>query len=546
MERSKKHIIPKDRYRRKRRTFSGDEPERRDGPDQGSSQQDNMTEEREPVSQAPQDEDIETQAAPSDAEEMPATARRRENELPPETEREYAPGEEGYRDRSAPASMGGTAGMTTGPDDADRPSDEERHINDGNGGNDGNRRRGCLGGFLLPFIAGLLGALAMLLLFNFLNDDGSGGNGTEDGADTEEAADRSVSEENEQEMEDIKGQLKEESGNSEKVVSDTTAAIQKAKQSVVSIINLQRMGEVVPGLQETPESEPEEAGTGSGVIYKLTDDHAYIVTNNHVVEGATELQVNLENGDQLSGEIVGTDLWTDLAVVRVERGNIDDAIDFGNSDQLLVGETAIAIGSPLGQAFSGSVSRGIISGLDRSVPVDIDTDGNYDWEANVLQTDAAINPGNSGGALVDQNGDLIGINSMKISMPTVEGIGFAIPANEVEQIVTQLEENGEVQRPYLGVLLQDLYTVPAEVLVNEMNLPDDVNSGVIISHVEEGTPADAAGLEALDVVVSLDGNEVENMMELRKYLYYEKEQGEEMQIEYYRDGQLQQTTATLE
>mgnify|MGYP001431416035 CR=1 FL=1 len=296
----------------------------------------------------------------------------------------------------------------------------------------------------------------------------------------------------------------------------------------------------MPGLQEGPESEPEEAGTGSGVIYKLTDEHAYIVTNNHVVEGATELQVNLENGDQLSGEIIGTDLWTDLAVVRVERGNIDDAIDFGNSDQLLVGETAIAIGSPLGQAFSGSVSRGIISGLDRSVP------GNYDWEANVLQTDAAINPGNSGGALVDQNGDLIGINSMKISMPTVEGIGFAIPVNEVEQIVTQLEENGEVQRPYLGVLLQDLYTVPAEVLVNEMNLPDDVNSGVIISNVEEGTPADAAGLEALDVVVSLDGNEVENMMELRKYLYYEKEQGEEMQIEYYRDGQLQQTTATLE
>ncbi|WP_271400356.1 S1C family serine protease [Salinicoccus roseus] len=546
MERSKKHIIPKDRYRRKRRTFSGDEPERRDGPDQGPSQQDNMTEEREPVSQAPQDDEIETQAASSDAEEMPATARRRENEQPPETEREYAPGEEGYRDRSAPASMGGTAGMTAGSDDADRPSDDERHINDGNGGNDGNRRRGCLGGFLLPFIAGLLGALAMLLLFNFLNDDGSGGNGAEDGADTEEAADRSVSEENEQEMEDIKGQLREESGNSEKVVSDTTAAIQKAKQSVVSIINLQRMGEVVPGLQETPESEPEEAGTGSGVIYKLTDEHAYIVTNNHVVEGATELQVNLENGDQLSGEIVGTDLWTDLAVVRVERGNIDDAIDFGNSDQLLVGETAIAIGSPLGQAFSGSVSRGIISGLDRSVPVDIDTDGNYDWEANVLQTDAAINPGNSGGALVDQNGDLIGINSMKISMPTVEGIGFAIPVNEVEQIVTQLEENGEVQRPYLGVLLQDLYTVPAEVLVNEMNLPDDVNSGVIISHVEEGTPADAAGLEALDVVVSLDGNEVQNMMELRKYLYYEKEQGEEMQIEYYRDGQLQQTTATLE
>lgn len=466
---------------------------------------------------------------------MPAAARRRENESSQETEREYAPGEEGYRDKSAPASMGGTVGMTPGAEDADR-----RGVDNGGNGNDGNRRRGCLGGFLLPFIAGLLGALAMLLLFNFMNDDGGSGNSGED------AADESVSEENQQEIADVKDQLQEESGNADKQISDTTAAVQKAKQSVVSIINLQRVGEIVPGIQENPESEPEEAGTGSGVIYKLTDEHAYIVTNNHVVDGATELQVNLESGGQLSGEIIGTDLWTDLAVVRVERGDIDNAIDFGNSDQLLVGETAIAIGSPLGQAFSGSVSRGIVSGLDRSVPVDIDTDGNYDWEANVIQTDAAINPGNSGGALVDQNGDLIGINSMKISMPTVEGIGFAIPVNEVEQIVTQLEENGEVQRPYLGVLLQDLYTVPAEVLVNEMNLPDDVNSGVIISHVEEGTPADEAGLEAFDVVVSLDGNEVQNMMELRKYLYYEKEQGEEMQIEYYRDGELQQTTATLE
>lgn len=120
MERSKKHIIPKDRYRRKRRTFSGEEPERRDGADQGPSQQDNVTDEREPMSQAPQDDEIETQAASSDAEEVPATARRRENEKPLETEREYAPGEEGYRDRSAPASMGGTVGMTAGSDDADR------------------------------------------------------------------------------------------------------------------------------------------------------------------------------------------------------------------------------------------------------------------------------------------------------------------------------------------------------------------------------------------------------------------------------------------
>ncbi|MCG1009997.1 serine protease [Salinicoccus sp. ID82-1] len=519
MERSQKHIIPKDQYRRNRRVFSDDGSQKINGPDQ--TPQDTT----DTVSSENHYDTVQDPSADG-ADTTYAAAERENDGSQADGSRDYAPGEEDYRDNSAPASMGGTPANTSG-----------RGPSDGNG-NGGGRRRGCLGSLLLPFLAGLIGALAMLLLFNLFDDnnDGGGTGNPDDG----------VSEENRQEIEDIKGQLQEQSGDENKQISDITAAIQRAKQSVVSVINLQKAGQIVPGYQEVPESEPEEAGTGSGVIYKLTDEYAYIVTNNHVVEGAEELQVNLENGDQLTAELIGTDVWTDLAVLRVERGNIENAIDFGNSDELLVGETAIAIGSPLGQAFSGSVSRGIISGLDRSVPVDIDTDGNYDWEANVLQTDAAINPGNSGGALVDQAGNLIGINSMKISMPTVEGIGFAIPVNEVEQIVTQLEENGEVQRPYLGVMLQDLYTVPAEVLVNQMNLPDDVNSGVIISNVEEGTPAAEAGLEALDVVVSLDGEPVENMLELRKYLYYEKAQGEELEIEYYRNGELQTTTATLE
>src|SRR5699024_6393724 len=315
-----------------------------------------------------------------------------------------------------------------------------------------------------------------------------------------ESDQESVPEDSRNELDDIKQQLEEDSGNSAEGITDTTAAIQKAKKSVVSVINLQKAESFMPGTAETPEAEPEEAGTGSGVIYKLTDDKAYIVTNNHVVEGAEEIQINLESGEQLSASLVGTDLWTDLAVLEVDRGEIDSAIEFADSDELLVGETAIAIGSPLGEAFSGSVSRGIVSGLDRA--------GNSGWESNVSQTEAAIKPGNAGGALVNASGNLIGINSMKISMPTVEGIGFAIPANEVKEIVTQLEENGEVTRPYLGIQLQDLYKVPTEILDSELNLPEDVTEGVIVSNVQEGTPAAEGGLEQYDVIVSLDGEPV--------------------------------------
>src|SRR5699024_2559636 len=148
--------------------------------------------------------------------------------------------------------------------------------------------------------------------------------------------------------------------------------------------------------------------------------------------------------------------------------------------------------------------------------VDLDGDGGYDWEANVIQTDTAINPGNSGDALIDSNGNLIGINSMKISMQQVEGIGFAIPAKEVQKVVTQIEENGEVQRPFFAFTLQHLYTIPPEVLQSEMNLPEDVNSGVVISSVQPSPPEETVDMQQLDLLTALDGNEANNMMELRQ------------------------------
>lgn len=328
-------------------------------------------------------------------------------------------------------------------------------------------------------------------------------------------------------------------------IDSTVEAIQEATPYVVSVINMQQQQNMFSQNTMQPR-DPIPAGTGSGVVYKLDGDSAYIVTNHHVIESALEVVVTTEAGDSYEAEVLGSDIWTDLAVLRVDNTNIDGFIEFANSDDLVVGETAIAIGSPLGEVFSGSVSRGIVSGLDRSVPVNLSGYGTADWEATVIQTDAAINPGNSGGALINQNGELIGINSMKISIPNVEGMGFAIPSNDVARIVEQLEENGEVVRPYMGVYLQDVMQYPQTTLVNELNLPEDIRYGVIISDVEAGGPADAAGLSSYDVIVALDGEPVETLLQLRQYLYYDKSVGESMEVDYYRNGTLETVTMTLE
>ncbi len=328
-------------------------------------------------------------------------------------------------------------------------------------------------------------------------------------------------------------------------IDSTVEAIQEATPYVVSVINMQQQQNMFSQNTMQPR-DPIPAGTGSGVVYKLDGDSAYIVTNHHVIESALEVVVTTEAGDSYEAEVLGSDIWTDLAVLRVDNTNIDGFIEFANSDDLVVGETAIAIGSPLGEVFSGSVSRGIVSGLDRSVPVNLSGYGTADWEATVIQTDAAINPGNSGGALINQNGELIGINSMKISIPNVEGMGFAIPSNDVARIVEQLEENGEVVRPYMGVYLQDVMQYPQTTLVNELNLPEDIRYGVIISDVEAGGPADAAGLSSYDVIVALDGEPVETLLQLRQYLYYDKSVGESMEVDYYRNGTLEIVTMTLE
>ena len=328
--------------------------------------------------------------------------------------------------------------------------------------------------------------------------------------------------------------------NATAVSTDVTTAVEKVSEAVVGITNIQASN----GGFWMQQSE-EAVGSGSGVIYKIENNKAFIITNHHVVEGAKQLEVTLVDGAKEEAELIGSDVWTDLAVIVIDAKNIKTVAEFGDSDVLKVGESVIAIGNPLGLDFYGSVTQGIVSGKDRSVPVDLDSDGVSDWTTEVLQTDAAINAGNSGGALVNLAGDLVGINSMKIASSSVEGLGFSIPINSAIPIIEELEKNGEVKRPTMGISLMDLTEVPAFYQQNTLNVPSEVTTGVVVTEIVRGSAAEKAGMEAYDVIVEMDGKKIENAIDLRKHLYNEKEVGDTLQIKVYRKGKLQELKLTL-
>lgn len=325
-------------------------------------------------------------------------------------------------------------------------------------------------------------------------------------------------------------------GSSNVVTSDITEIVEKTSGAVVGVTNLQTAQQ--SPFRPTADSGAQQAGAGSGVIYKKTGDWAYIVTNNHVVEGAEKVTVTLNDEKELAAEVLGTDVWTDLAVLKVPSEQVSTVIEFGDSSVLKAGEPAIAIGNPLGLQFSGSVTTGVISGTERLVPIDVNEDGREDWQAEVLQTDAAINPGNSGGALINSSGQLIGINSMKIAQDAVEGIGLAIPINAAIPIIEDLESKGSVERPSMGVSILDLSEVPQQYRQSELNLPKEVEGGIVVNEVSPSSGADKAGLQQFDVIVELDGEAVKSIQELRQHLYNEVEVGDTLKVKAYRNGEL--------
>ncbi|WZX99876.1 trypsin-like peptidase domain-containing protein [Bacillus sp. FSL W7-1360] len=319
--------------------------------------------------------------------------------------------------------------------------------------------------------------------------------------------------------------------------SAVTEIVSKVSDAVVGVINLQEAG--VFGSEASSEQ-----GTGSGVIYKKAGDNAFVVTNQHVIAGASEVEVALTDGKRVPARVVGEDQLMDLAVLEIEGKHVDTVAKFGNSDDLQVGEPAIAIGNPLGLEFAGSVTQGIISAKERSIPVDLNGNGQIDWNAEVLQTDAAINPGNSGGPLINMNGEVIGINSMKID-GDAEGLGFAIPSAIVQPILADLEEHGEVRRPALGITLRALNEIPSSYWQETFKLPEDVTGGIVVIGVAPNSSADKAGLKERDVIVEVEGEAVQSGQELRKILYAEKSIGDKVTLTFYREGKKETVEATL-
>lgn len=319
--------------------------------------------------------------------------------------------------------------------------------------------------------------------------------------------------------------------------------VEQVSPSIVGISNYQKMNSSqFPGsFRQNNQSQNKEieSGTGSGVIYHVTDDALYIVTNNHVIEDADKLLVTLYNKETVEAELIGSDALTDLAVLKVNGKYDITPIRFGDSDSLRAGEEVIAIGNPLGLDFYGTVTQGIISAVNRSVEVST-TSGT--WEMDVIQTDAAINPGNSGGALLNTSGQLIGINSMKISNDQVEGLGFAIPSNEVKSVIEELMENGKIIRPYLGISMVNLSDVPSFYLQNNAG---DVMEGIIITDIDPTSSAAKAGLQENDIILSINGKKMTSANDLRKYLYKECEVGDEVTIEYYRNGKNEKVNVIL-
>lgn len=324
--------------------------------------------------------------------------------------------------------------------------------------------------------------------------------------------------------------------------TSTTQAVEKVQDAVVSVINYQtQSSNSLSSIFGNIESSDElaVAGEGSGVIYKKDGDTAYIVTNNHVISGAEKIDILLASGEKLSGELVGADTYSDIAVIKIAADKVTTIAEFANSDTIKVGETAIAIGSPLGSVYANTVTQGIISSLSRTVTSQ--TEDGQTISTNAIQTDTAINPGNSGGPLINIQGQVIGINSSKITSSSVsssgvavEGMGFAIPSNDAVQIINQLETNGKVTRPALGVQMVNLTDLSTSQLEKAGLANTDLTSGVLIVSTQPGLPADGK-FEPYDVIIEIDGETIENKSDLQSELY-KHQIGDTITVTYYRNN----------
>jgi len=307
-------------------------------------------------------------------------------------------------------------------------------------------------------------------------------------------------------------------------------AIDQVSGAVVGIVRISEDEGFLGGMAQS---------TGSGIVYAVEGGNTYIVTNEHVITGSHQIEVmfNDESRQRFTPTIVGVDVYTDLAVLRIDDFEASVVATFGVTEELRIGQTVIAIGNPLGLEFAGSATVGVVSGHDRhvSIPITTSTGEVQDWTMTVLQTDAAINPGNSGGALINLSGEVVGINSMKAAESAAFGMSFSIPTHVALPVVYDLQHHGEVKRITLGISIFDLSTVP-EVTRQQLDLPSELRQGVFINEISEGSLGEEMGLLPGDVITHVGTTSVNDVVTFRRRLFTYRA-GDVLQISVIRDGE---------
>ncbi|WP_197050911.1 trypsin-like peptidase domain-containing protein [Staphylococcus schweitzeri] len=312
-----------------------------------------------------------------------------------------------------------------------------------------------------------------------------------------------------------------------------TNTMKNANNTVKSVVTVENETSKDSSLPKDKASQDE---VGSGVVYKKSGDTLYIVTNAHVVGDKENQKITFANNKSVVGKVLGKDKWSDLAVVKATSSDSSvKEMEIGDSNNLVLGEPILVVGNPLGIDFKGTVTEGIISGLNRNVPIDFDKDNKYDMLMKAFQVDASVNPGNSGGAVVNREGKLIGVVAAKISMQNVENMAFAIPVNEVQKITKDLEQKGKIDYPDVGVKMKNIANLNSYER-QATKLPGSIKNGVVLEQVDNKGLAEQSGLKRGDVIVEVDGKLLEDDLRFRQIIFSHKDDLKSITAKIYRDG----------
>ena len=326
------------------------------------------------------------------------------------------------------------------------------------------------------------------------------------------------------------------------VLNTKTVEVEKT----VKTVNVTEDGSIKEGIEKVYDAvvyiETYKGNTaisgGSGFVYKKDDKYGYIITNEHVVSGSTSVTVLNMKGETVKATVLGSDEFSDLAVLRIDAKAVLKVASLGNNDNTELGDTVFTVGSPVSKNYLGTITKGIISGKNRTIT----TKSKYVLE--VLQFDAAINPGSSGSPLVNINGEVIGVNEIKFATEEIEGMGFAIPIEYVKSICEVLEKGEKIERPIIGVSMADVDSA-YQLYKYGINISDDVDQGAVVVEVVKDTPAEKAKLQKGDVILSIDGVKIKNTLHLRSILYRHKV-GDTIKIEYLRNNKVNSVNVKLD